>query len=81
MRSMVVEDARFARLLAFVLREDFEHANHVRPGAATGELAIAERAGAAFAEEVVALRLEFAALVKGLHVADALRDRRAAFEQ
>ena len=48
---MVVEDRR----LALALGEQFEHAAHVGAGAAAGELAVAERAGAAFAEQVVAL--------------------------
>ena len=79
-RAVVVEDGRLARLLALALGEQFQHAQHVRPGAAAGQLAVGERAGAALAEEVVALGVERPAVVEGLHVADAVVDARAAFE-
>src|SRR5262249_56795033 len=75
-RPVVVQDRR----LALALREQLQDAAHVRPGAAAGELAVAERAGAALAEEVVALGVERAAFVEGAHVADAAADGRGAFE-
>ena len=76
MRPGIVEDRR----LPLALGEQFEHAAHVRPGAAAGQLAVAEGAGSAFAEEVVALRIERAALVEGADVADAVAHRSAALE-
>ena len=74
---MVVEDRRLALALG-------EAASSTRrtsgPRAAAGELAVAERAGAPFAEQVVALGIVRAAGVEGPHVGDALADRAAAFE-
>ena len=62
MRTMIIEDARLARLLALVFREDFEHADNIRPGTPAGEFAIAECAGPTFAEKVIALRLRICRL-------------------
>ena len=58
--------------VALALGEQFQDAQHVRPGAAAGQLAVGERAGAALAEEVVALGVERPAGVEALHVADAV---------
>ena len=63
-RAVVVEDARLARLLALALGEQLQHAQHVRPGAAAGQLAVGEGAGPALAEEVVALGVERPAVVE-----------------
>src|SRR4051812_50053952 len=76
MRPVIVHDRR----LPFRRREELEHAPHLGPRAAAGELAVAERPRAALAEEVVALGIESSALVEALDVADAVADRRAALE-
>ena len=49
------------RGLSLAFREQFQNAVDIRPAAATGELAVAEGSGAPFAEQVVALRMKFAA--------------------
>ncbi len=54
MRPVFVDDRR----LAVAVGEDLQDAGDVGPGAARGELAVAERAGAPLAEEVVALGVE-----------------------
>ncbi len=73
---MLVENRR----LALALGEQFEHALNVRAAAAAGEFAIAEGAGAAFAEEIIAFGMECAAGVELFDVADPLVDRRAALQ-
>ena len=60
--------------------EDLEDAADVGAGAAAGQLAVAERARASFAEEVVALGVERPAGVEPADVGDAVLDRAAAFE-
>ena len=57
-RAVVVEDARLARLLPLHSANSSSTRHHVRPGAAAGQLAVGEGAGAALAEEVVALGVE-----------------------
>jgi hypothetical protein len=76
MWAVLVQDRR----LALALREEFQDALHVRSGTAGSQFAIAERAGAAFAEQVVALRVERAAGIERLNVADAVANGRSAFE-
>ena len=70
MRPVLVEDRR----LAVALGEDFEDALDVGPGAAAGQLAVAERARPPFAEEVVALGVERPAGVEPADVGDAVLD-------
>ena len=53
---------------------------HVGPGAARGELAVAEGAGAPFAEEVVAFGVERPALVEAANVGDPILDGPAALQ-
>src|SRR5262249_60782875 len=72
--AVLVEDGG----LALALGEQLQDAAHLGPGAAAGELAVAERAGPALAEEGVALRVERPARVEGAHVADPVRARTAA---
>ena len=75
-RPGVVEDRR----LALALGEQFQDAAHIGAAAATGQFAVAEGAGAALAEKVIALRIERAALVEGADIADALAHRSAALQ-
>ena len=73
---MIVEDRR----LAFALGEDLQDAAARRARCAAGQLAVAERAGAPFAEQVIAFGIVRPAVVEGGHVADPLADGLAAFE-
>ena len=75
-RSIIIKDG----WLPLALGEQFEHPANIRPRRAAGEFAVAEGPRPAFAEKIVALRIEGAAAVEGLHVADALMNGRAALE-
>ncbi len=75
-RAMIVNDRR----LSLALGEHLEHAADVRAARAAGELAVAERAGSAFAKQVIALRVVRPAGVEGVHVANPLAHRLAALE-
>ena len=79
-RAVVVHDARLARLLPFALGEKFEYPRDIRPRSPAREFAIGERARAAFAEQVIAVRIETATRIERLHIADAVVDFRTAFE-
>src|SRR5689334_4124878 len=76
MGAIIVEDRR----LALARGEQLQDAAYVRPAGTAGQFAVAERAGPAFAEKIVALRLEGAARVEACHITDALPHRRPAFE-
>ena len=76
MRPVLVDDRR----PAVALGEDFEDVGHVGAGAAGRELAVAERPGAAFAEEVIAFGIERAVLIESADVGDAILDGAAALE-
>src|SRR5262249_36228860 len=76
MRAVIVDDRR----LPLVLGEQLENAAHLGPGAAARQLAVAEGAGAPFAEEVIAVGLELAAVIEVVDVVDALADGAASFE-
>src|SRR5262245_2703933 len=73
---MLVEDFRFA----FTGGEQFEHSANIGAGPTVSQLSVAERAGAAFAEEIIALRIERSSRIEEFDVANALTHRRAAFE-
>src|SRR5205823_1336561 len=68
------------RWLAFAFGEELQHAPHVRAAATVGELAVAEGAGTALAEEIIALRIVRPARIKGAHVTDAIAHRPAALQ-
>ena len=73
---MLVDDRRFA----VAVGEDFQDMGDVGAGAARGELAVAEGAGASLAEEVVAFGIERPRLVEAADVGDPVLDGPAAFE-
>ncbi len=68
------------RRLALAVGEQLQNAANVGAGVAVGQFAVAEGAGAAFAEKVVALGVVWAALVEGADVADAVAHRPAALQ-
>src|SRR5215475_14423046 len=76
MRSVVIDDGR----LALAGGKKLQHTAQLRPRAAARQLAVAEGAGAAFAKEIVAFRIERSAGIEGMNVADALTHRRSALE-
>src|SRR5262249_42752993 len=76
MRPIVVADGFNSRTAAEFI-EDETAARVLRPAR---QLAVAERPGAAFAEEIVALRQQSAAAMKRFDVAHALVHARAALE-
>ena len=63
---MVVENRR----LALAGREQFQHAANIRSGTAAGELAVAERAGPPFPEQIIAFRIERSAGIEGMYIAN-----------
>ena len=67
-RPGVVENRR----LALALGEQLQHPAHLRAGVAIGQLAVAEGAGAALAKQIIALRVEWPALIEGANIADAI---------
>src|SRR5205807_5803106 len=75
-RPIFIKNGRFA--LAF--REKLEHAANIRPGAAAGKLTVAECAGPAFAEQIVALGIERTAGVESTNVVDPIPHRLAALQ-
>ena len=75
-RPVLVDDRR----PAVALGQDLQHAMDVGPGAARGELAVAERARTPLAEEVVALGVERPVLVEPPDVGDPVLDGPAPLE-
>jgi hypothetical protein len=75
-RAVLVEN----RGLAVAVGQDLQDAPDVGPGAAAGQLAVAEGAGAPLAEEVVALRVQRPPGVEAADVGDAVLDLPAAFQ-
>src|SRR4029434_1799590 len=76
MRAVVVDDGR----LALAGGKELQYTAQLRPRAAAGQLAVAEGAGAAFAKQIVAFRIERAARIESMDVADALTYRWSALE-
>src|SRR5262249_31051690 len=68
MRPGPVED----RGLPLSLGQQFQHAANLGPGAAAGQLAVAEGPGASFAEQVVAVRIKRPTSVEGANIVNAL---------
>ncbi len=62
------------------IRQDLQDAKDIGTGAAGGELAVTERAGSPFAEEVVALGVERPVLVEPADVGDPILDGPAPLE-
>src|SRR5262249_26037471 len=75
-RAIIVEDGR----PPLALRKQLEHTVNQRSGRATSELAVAERAGAPFTEEVIAFGIERAAGVEASDIMNALPYRGAALQ-
>jgi hypothetical protein len=73
---MLVEDGR----LAVAIGQNLQDPQHVGPGIARGELAVAEGAGPPFSEEIVAFRVERAPKVEPADVGHAFLDSAAAFQ-
>ena len=67
-------------MLALAVGKELQDPHHIGAGVSAGEFAVAERAGAALAEEVVALRFEVAAIVEGFDVPDAFVHRGSSFK-
>ena len=76
MRAVLVDDRR----PAVALGEDLQDAGDIGARAAGGELAVAEGAGPAFAEEVIAFGIERPVLIESAYVGDAILDGAAALE-
>ncbi len=76
MRPVLVDD----RWLAVAIGEDLEHMSDVGAGAARGEFAIAESAGASLTEQVIAFGVELAREIEAADVGDPVLDGPAAFE-
>ncbi len=75
-RPMLVQDRR----TAVTFRQDLQNTMDVGPGAARGELAIAEGAGPPLPEQVIALGVHRPVLVEPAHVGDPILDGSAPLE-
>src|SRR3954468_4900900 len=73
---MVIED----RGIGLALDKQLEHAADVRPRRAASQFAIAERASASFAKQVVALGIVWPTGIESPHIPNALAHSLAALE-